>query len=284
MTQKSPGKVLYLPETGVLLFATDLHGNWKDYQRLRDIYAVEEEAGNDPFLLFCGDLIHGPSPDLNEPGQWPYHLGTPYRDESSRLIFDFQKIIRHSRTMSLLGNHEHAHIGGPTLAKFYEHEAAVLEGELESKAEAIHGLFRSFPLLAVSKCGAVFTHAAPSATAVNLKAFEGLSYRGFEHISTQAMTREGTVGALLWSRQATAVQARALLRATSSDGRNNTFVAYGHDVVKEGYEVVGDEQICLSTSYSLEDRNKVYLRLDLSESYESARALRRGHEIRQLWD
>lgn len=251
---------------------------------MRDIYAIEEEAGNDPFLLFCGDLIHGPSPDLNEPGQWPYHLGTPYKDESLRLILDFQKFVQYGRTASLLGNHEHAHIGGPTLAKFYEHEAAVLEGELAEKAGTIHELFRCYPLLAVSNCGVVFTHAAPAATAVNLNAFEGLSYAGFEHISTHEMTKEGTVGALLWARHATDVQARAFLRATSSDGRKNTFVAYGHDVVKEGYEVVGDEQICLSTSYSLFDRNKVYLRLDLSQSYESARALRRGHEIRPLWE
>ena len=84
--------------------------------------------------------------------------------------------------------------------------------------------------------------------------------------------------ASLWSRSATIAEARRFLRAT-----NGSFVCYGHDVVPEGYETVGDEQICVSTSFGLFDQNKVYLSLDLSARYRGVQDLRVGHEILPLY-
>ena len=76
---------------------------------------------------------------------------------------------------------------------------------------------------------------------------------------------------------------RSLLTATALDGRPNAFVAYGHDVVAEGYEITGEEQICVSTSFGLHDRDKVFLRLDLSRRhYASVNDLREGVEILPL--
>ena len=34
----------------------------------------------------------------------------------------------------MLGNHEHSHVGGPHTAKFYDDEAAVLDGEFRCPA------------------------------------------------------------------------------------------------------------------------------------------------------
>ena len=78
-------KVARLPPRGTLLFATDLQGNLKDYEALKALYAREEAAGHKPVLLFAGDMVHGPSADLQAPGAWPEHLGTlcpatPFRD------------------------------------------------------------------------------------------------------------------------------------------------------------------------------------------------------------
>ena len=58
---------------------------------------------------------------------------------------------------------------------------------------------------------------------------------------------------------------------------------YGHDVIPEGYEMVGDEQIIVSTSFGLFDTNKVYLSLDLAAKYRSVHDLRIGHEILPLY-
>lgn len=272
-----------LPDSGVLLFATDLQGNYGDYEALKAIYFAEKEAGNDPVLAFCGDLVHGPSPDLNEPGSWPEHLGTPYEDRSVAILHDFERFTRSENAFTLLGNHEHAHIGGPVVAKFYDDEAAILDADLGESREKMHSFMREFPLLAVGACGVVLTHAAPYASEPTLEAFESLKYDGYDEVEIGEMTLTDTLGALLWARAASRDQAKNLLEVTSVDGHPNAFVAYGHDVVQEGWETVGDEQICLSTSFGLYDRDKVYLRLDLSHRYRSARELRPGEEIRKLY-
>ena len=54
---------------------------------------------------------------------------------------------------------------------------------------------------------------------------------------------------------------------------------YGHDVIPEGFEKIGDEQIIVSTSFGLFDQNKVFLNLDLTAKYRGVRDLRIGHEI-----
>lgn len=275
-------KVARLPERGVLLVCTDLHGNWDDYQAMKDVYDHEEAEGNEPILVFTGDLVHGPNPELNQPGAWPPYLGTPYRDRSVELILDYEAFTRRARTFALMGNHEHAHVGGARVPKFYPDEAGVLNEALGRDASRINAFIAAWPLLAVSPSGVVLSHAAPRATEPDLEAFEHLDYRGYEHLSPNAMADRDTLGALLWARFATGDQASRLLSATRLGAEHNTFVAYGHDVVQLGVERFSSNQICVSTSFGLDDANKVYLRLDLARRYPSAEALRDGHEIRKL--
>ncbi len=276
-------RVARLPARGVLLVATDLQGNYGDYEAMKAVYAAEEAAGNSPILAFCGDLVHGPSPELNEPGAWPDYLGAAYVDRSADLIRDFEAYTRAARVFSLLGNHEHAHIGGPVVPKFYDDEAAVLDGALGDDTERIHAFLNEFPLLAVAPCGVVLTHGAPRRAEPDLAAFERLRYEGYARRSIHQMYDADTLGALLWSRSATPAQAARLLEVTSLDGAPNAFVAYGHDIVREGWETTADNQICVSTSFGLFDEHKVYLRLDLAHRYRSALELRVGHEIRPLY-
>jgi hypothetical protein len=273
--------VARLPASGVLIAATDLQGNLGDYEELKRVYRREVEAGNTPILLFCGDLVHGPSESLANPARWPDYLGSYYRDESRELILDYERFAVEARTLCLLGNHEHAHIGGPIVSKFHSDEAAVLDRALGEAGPRVRRFLASFPLLAVAPCGAVFTHGAPRATEASLDDFERLSYGGFETVGINEMYERGTVGALLWSRWAAPEHARALLEVAHGETRG--FVMYGHDVVREGYEKLGDEQICVSTSFGCWDRNKTYLRLDLAQRYDSVHDLRRGVEILPLY-
>ncbi len=276
-------KVARLPGRGVLLVATDLQGNLADYEAMKALYRREEAAGREPVLAFCGDMVHGPCPELHEPGMWPEHLGTPYRDASREVILDFERFTREARAFSVLGNHEHAHIGGPCVPKFYPDEAAVLDASLGDDRERVHDFLREWPLAAVAPCGAVLTHGAPRRTEATLDAFERLSYEGYEGTSLARMHERGTVGALLWARQASPSQARALLSVVTLREGPSAFVVFGHDVVADGYERMGDEQVCVSTSFGLHDRFKTYLRLDLSKRYRSARELREGVELLRLY-
>lgn len=273
-------KLARLPREGTLLVCTDLHGNLDDYQRMKAVYFREKQAGNQPILALCGDLVHGPNPALS--ARWPSYLGSPYRDRSAELLLDFEQFTRTERAFTLLGNHEHAHIGGPKVPKFYPDEAAVLDAALGVEAERMHDFMRSFPLLAAAPCGVVLTHGAPRATEPSVSAFERLHYEGYEHIPLLRMADVNTVGALLWARMASETQAVGLLRTVLDDGAEGGFVAFGHDVVPAGFDRFTDSQICVSTSFGLDNRNKVYLRLDLSRRYRSAQELQVGEEILPL--
>jgi hypothetical protein len=275
-------KVARLPDQGTLLFATDLQGNFDDYERMKTIYAEEEAAGNDPVLLFAGDLVHGPARTMADPAVWPDYLGSFYEDRSAEIILDFADFTSRARALSLLGNHEHAHIGGPVVSKFHDDEAAVLDARLGPHRDRIRSFLRTFPLLAVARCGARFTHGAPRVTEPDLDAFERLDYEGYETRCIQSMIEQGTVGGLLWSRYAEPERARAFLAATALDSGASGFVAFGHDVVREGFDKVGHEQICISTSFGCHDHNKYYLRLDLAARYRSVHDLRIGKELRTL--
>lgn len=274
-------KVARLPNHGVLIVSTDLQGNFNDYEALKAIYFAEKAAGNAPVLAFVGDMVHGPHPDMKE--SWPDFLGTPYIDESARLLLDFELFTRTERAFSLLGNHEHAHIGGPVVPKFHRDEAAVLDAALGPEKARMHAFLQTFPLIAVGRCGVALTHGAPGATEPDLPTFESLRYAGYQHHPLKYMHKVDTLGALLWCRSATPAQAQAFLKATSLDQKPNAFVAFGHDVVREGWERTGADQVCFSTSYGLFDRDKVYLRLDLSHRYQSAHDLTPGVEIRPLY-
>ena len=274
-------RVARLPDRGILLVATDLQGNLGDYEAMKSLYEEEERAGAEPVLLFTGDLVHGP--DARTARAWPSHLGSRYEDRSAELIIDYEKFAASARTLCLLGNHEHTHVGGPVVSKFHPDEGAVLEEALGEDRERIRAFIETFPLVAISHCGAVFTHGAPRSTEPDLATFEAIEYRGFERYSTQDMYLAGTLGALLWARAAPPERVRAFLSATSDGRAPNSFVAYGHDVVHEGYEKVGAEQICVSTSFGLADGDKTYLRLDLSARYDSVDDLREGVEILRLY-
>jgi hypothetical protein len=86
------------------------------------------------------------------------------------------------------------------------------------------------------------------------------------------------VGKILWARSATETEARRFLRAMGG-----TMSIYGHDVIPEGYECIGDEQMIVSTSFGLFDTNKVYLSLDLAARYRSVNDLRVGTEILPMY-
>ncbi len=273
-------RVAHLPSSGTLIVSTDLQGNRADYERLKAIYAAEARAGNDPILAFCGDLVHGPSPDLLRPGAWPPHLGTPYHDESAELLRDFERFTREARTFSLLGNHEHAHIGGPPVPKFYPDEAAVLDAALGADVPRMHSFLREFPLIAVAPCGVALVHGSPSAHEPDLAAYERLRYEGFADVDLFRMFAAGTLGALLWSRHSTEAQAQGLLASLGLDGG---VVIHGHDVVDAGVEVADRHTVCLSTSFGLFDGRKTYARIDLSGRYRTTADLRAGVELLPLY-
>ena len=272
-------RVLRLPDHGRLLVCTDLQGCLRDWKRM---VALFEQAlvdhGGDAHLLFTGDLIHGPHID---PEDWPDFLGEYYRDASDEVIDELVVLtMRHpGRIHALVGNHEHGHIGGPHTAKFAADEVALLEQILGPAATArMRAIIHTFAIAAVSRCGAVFTHGAPAAQIDRLSELEACDLSGAQYASPLDVLDTPILGKILWARSATDAEARRFLRATGG-----TLAIYGHDVIPEGYEVIGDYQMVVSTSFGVIDAHKMYVSLDLAARYRNIHDLRIGHELLPLY-
>jgi hypothetical protein len=272
-------RVLRLPDHGRLLVCTDLQGCMRDFNRVVELFeqALDKYHG-DAHVIFTGDLIHGPHID---PEDWPDFLGEYYRDASGEVMIGYAGLAAQypGRVHALIGNHEHGHIGGPHTAKFAADEVALLEQILGPSGTArMRGIIHTFALAAVSKCGAVFTHGAPAAQIDSLVELEAADLSGAHYASPLEVLDTPVVGKILWARSATEAEARRFLRATGG-----SISIYGHDVIPEGFEMVGDEQIVVSTSFGVFDSNKVYVSLDLAGRYRTVHDLRIGHELLPLY-
>lgn len=272
-------RVLRLPDHGRLIVCTDLQGCLRDFRRMVELFEEALAATDgDAHLLFTGDLIHGPHLDETE---WPDFLGEYYRDASGEVIDELAELMRRhpGRVHALVGNHEHGHIGGPHTAKFAADEVAVLESLLgPERAERMRAVLADFALVAIAPCGAVFTHGAPAATIASIADIEDARLDGFELGSPIDILDTPVIGPILWARSAEPDVAARFVQALGG-----TFCVYGHDVIPEGFEIVGDEQIVVSTSFGVFDANKVYVALELGAHYRSVHDLRVGHEILPLY-
>lgn len=251
----------------------------RDFHAIADIFErADHESDGDAHLIFTGDLVHGPH--LHE-HEWPDFLGEFYRDQSGEVIDELVSMGGQypDRIHALLGNHEHGHIGGPHTAKFALDEVVLLEARLgPSRTRNLHDVLNGFALAAVAPCGAVFTHGAPAAQIASIAEVEKADLQTTEINSVVDILDLPVIGPILWARSASTEAARQFVRAMGG-----TISIYGHDVIPEGFERIGDEQIIVSTSFGVFDTNKVYLDLDLSARYETVRDLRIGHEILPLY-
>jgi hypothetical protein len=261
-------RVVRLPRRGTLVAATDLHGNLHDFRAVVARFRALWGAGADPHLVLCGDLVHGPSIDE---AAWPEHLGTYYQDRSRELLEEaarFQGTFR-GRVHYVLGNHEHAHVGGPRVDKFHPDEAAHLEREYGARGfEPVRQWIAGWPWVVVAPAaGLVLTHAAPHAQIASASDIDATRLDGYEHVAPHDMAAVGPLGALLWARTTTSQRARAFLRALDPRAR---VAVFGHDPVREGHVVEHEPLLCLSTSFGCHDGDKVFLEWDLAAAAVSA--------------
>ncbi|MDC3958486.1 metallophosphoesterase [Polyangium jinanense] len=268
-------RVVVLPERGKLIVATDLQGHVDDFER---ITAIFERAAREPdgaVLVVTGDLVHGP--ELAEM-DWPDYLGSYYEGDSPALLERARELQNRypGRVHYLLGNHEHAHVGGPIVAKFFPDEAMRLEELLGDEGTlAMRAWFRTWPFVAVApKAQLVMLHAAPHARIQSRDDLENLSLDGCTGLTLEEMAARGTLGALLWARTTSSERAWSFLRAIHSNAR---VAVYGHDVARTGYAIDREPMLCVSTSFGCFDGDKMYLEWDLAESATSAEDVaRRG--------
>lgn len=261
-------RLVTLPERGRLIVSTDLQGNVGDFERVEEIYERAAQRPEGAVLVITGDLVHGPE---LAPDEWPDYLGSYYRGDSKRLLEKAKKLMdRHpGRVHYLLGNHEHAHVGGPVVAKFFPDEARRLEELLgPSLTRQMKAWMRTWPFVAVApKAGIVMLHAAPHAGIETAADLDKLPLDGFLDLTLADSAARATLAALLWARTTSSERAHAFLRAILPGSR---VAVYGHDVARAGYAIDREPLLCVSTSFGCFDGDKLYLEWDLAEQVKTA--------------
>jgi len=266
-------RVLTLPNNGVLLVATDLHGHHRDFRAVADRFLALTASIDPPQLVICGDLVHGPA---IAPEAWPEHLGDFYTDESPAVLTEARQLQSRfpGQVHFLLGNHEHAHLGGPRLSKFHPDEAAYLESRyVGGDFEVVRQWIATWPVAAVAPAARlVLTHAAPHTQIADHTTLDSVDLGGYEEVPLHDMVEAVPLGALLWARTTTAERAYGFLRALNSTAR---VAVFGHDPVREGHLIEHEPLLCVSTSFAGHDGDKVYLEWDLSVPADSAATVAR---------
>jgi hypothetical protein len=256
----------------------------EDFRALVRLFEREDDA----VLLSLGDLFHGPSVPA-----WVWetdyeHLGDYYADQSAQLFREFSALQRRypERVACLLGNHEHAHVGGPVLGKFHRDEAAAFEATLSPKDCALLRAFiEGLPWIAVSDAGVAFTHGAPPGTPFDPALLQSAPLTGYEGYSLMEMYEAGFLAELLWRRTSRESEVAAFLEHLNAFPSQPVceWVTYGHDRVMEGYAIEHPRLLNLSTSFGMHRAQKTYLRLDLSERVQRASDLEEGRHLLPLY-
>src|SRR5262249_25470434 len=93
-------------DSGVAMVVTDLHGEGKVYNHLRDKFLALHKAGEVQRLIICGDLIHSNREESE--------------DDSLPMLLDVMRLqseLGRDTVVLLMGNHEMPHVYGISLAK-----------------------------------------------------------------------------------------------------------------------------------------------------------------------
>lgn len=273
-------RIVELPSSGLLLVATDMQGHLTDFRQVASIFEEHRRQRPDTYLVLTGDLVHGPE---LEPEEWPDHLGSYYVGESVDVLEEAAALQqRHAGHVHyLLGNHEHAHIGGPVVGKFFPDEAARLEELLGTARTAwVREWLLTWPLVAVApQAGLCMLHGAPHAPIQSRADIERIDLEAIQAGYAADMSTRNILGSLLWARSASPDRARSFLRAL---GATLSTAIHGHDVVREGFMVEDTSHLCVSSSFGCHDGDKLYVAWDLAEPAISALDVaRRG--LRRLW-
>lgn len=270
---EGPKVVTVEQRQGVALISADLHGNHEDFAALRDLFLAAEARGERPIWVSVGDWVHGPSPAGRR--DILGNDGVPlfdYQDRTPEILDELFALMDRfpGRVLSLCGNHEHSHIGGPRTSKFHPDEAAALEARLSPvKVAELKRRFASWPILVLLPgCGVVVAHGAPPAASP--ADFEAARFAAGSDLLASALTRYGF---------APGEDLELLHRL----GEGYGVLVHGHDRDEEGFARVGAASVLLCSSFGARRDRKAYLWLDLGVRYSSPDALRDGVELRRLF-
>lgn len=259
---------------GKLLVTTDVHGNLRDFERMEAIYDELCQADQLVYWLMLGDLVHGPGlqarsrrPELYD---WP--------DASPEIVRRAICRTKDPNVDFILGNHDHAHIGGPRTRKFYPDEALELEKRMSRQdIDQMHAFFRGALLVAASENGVVYSHGV-SEVGLPRERIDALDPGGAEPRDEQ---EELFLASILTSYGQPKEVSQAARRDWSRIfGFPIHVVVHGHDRDEEGYYVEHDDLLC-PVVFGAPDAAKRVLIVDLERDVANAHEL--SHSLVHLY-
>lgn len=266
-----------LPDHGTLLISTDLHGEYRDFERLREIFFELLATDPDTHWAILGDMVHGP--DDSKQAFLPDSLS--YLDESLTIVEGILQLqaAYPQQIHFVLGNHDYGHVGGPHTSKYYPDEVEALEAKIgEAGCIALRRLFEPALLAIVAPCGAFLTHGSPDDS---LRDLDDLNLIQFPPAPEDAYSRQLLDAFLNHYGQESQVTGR-LLETVSRKGVPLVMVIHGHDFDPAGYFVEGGNQLCVVTC-GAPLAHRRYVVLDLAKRYRNISDLHDGAEIRRLY-
>lgn len=273
-------RIVVRKREGLLLVTSDLHGNFEDYLALRRVF--DDLLSLDPSAIWAsvGDWVHGPSEAFRQRGGGDGLYD--YEDRSRDLVAELHLLEARypQQFFSLLGNHEHAHIGGRPVRRFRPDEVAHLESGLDPDSVGrMRRMFMSWPLLIqIPSAGVILAHGAPDDDIDGPRVVDDVSYDG-PCPRDSAACLEGILGNYGYVDPG---QGRRFLDRMSSPDERYDLVVHGHDRHRDGGEPDGEHGYLLCTSFGARRSRKAYLVLDLARRY-AARGLVEGRDVRRLY-
>lgn len=264
---------LELPDAGILLISTDIHGNLEDFEHVCRHFERLRVRHETVYWVMLGDLIHGPDAH----GRTRNPTFYDYPDQSVEIL---RRVIRLTeqhpgRVFFVMGNHEWSHVGGPKTRKFHLDEAAFLEQQAsEQEIEEFHAFFNEALLTVATPCGALLCHGAPAE-------IEGFSE--VDDLEFEAGDRSSRAHQLLSDILTSYGQPRAdveeMLARLSNKNRELSFIIHGHDRDAKGFFVEEENQFC-PVIFGAPRENKRILVMDLSRDYAATTLAASGALVR----
>lgn len=164
-------------ESGKAMVVTDLHGNGKIYNHIRDTFLKLRQSGDVDRLIICGDLIHGYASEA-EDASLPMLLD----------VMSLQEQYGKDVVVMLMGNHEMPHVysiplskGSLTFTPRFERALAQLDKDPKAKYKRadVMTFLKSLPFVVRTKAGVLITHAGAT-PAIKTKA-DAKQLLNFDH-------------------------------------------------------------------------------------------------------
>jgi hypothetical protein len=244
------GSLLDMEDHGQLVMTGDLHGNLKNFRKLRTYANLEKTPARH---IILHELLHLPTllPGQADPSYWLLIQAAQYKLEFPEQVH------------FLLGNHEVAQLTKRDIVKDGLYSVAnfqqtVLNEYGEDRGHdvllAVNEFIESMPLAARTPNRIFLSHSLPDASQMVL--FDP-KVIGRKWKIEEAMPG-GSVYLLTWGRQRTAEQLDRLAEMYDCD-----IFIHGHIQQEDGYEVVEDRVIILASEHP----HGVFLPFDLHKPY-----------------